>query len=142
MGDITHDHLNAIAARLEASFQREADNLREDISGGLKGVHARVGELRDSVGELRGTVDELRGHVIAQDARVTKLEMKATLIERSMRMARFRAPSASASSRRSSKMFVAGVVAAIATVIGAFSWVISALREYLPPILKALSVKP
>lgn len=68
MSEITHDHLERLATRIEASVRREVDQLRSEVAKDIRSVHARVSELRDKQEEQNGKVGkaqldiaELRG---------------------------------------------------------------------------------
>src|SRR4051812_8704982 len=74
MADVTHDHLTALAERIERSVRRDIDQLRTDVKDDVRGVHARVSELRDAVQRQNGRVATAEGHIAAlqSDVRVQR----------------------------------------------------------------------
>lgn len=116
--DLTHDHLQAFADRIEASTRREVDRLRDDVKDDMRQLHGRVGELRDEKKAQNGRLEkveqrvatldrDLAGHTAAHD---TFSILVSRLKEQ---QAQGQPPAA-----KPSKAFVAGVTAAAMALAG------------------------
>lgn len=109
MAEITPDHLERVAARLEASTRREVDQLRTDVASDFRAVHARISEVRDSVK--------------AQNSRLGKTEMAIGGLKTALAVLRAGKPTASGAAPMteiSRPKLVAGLIAALAAVAAFF----------------------
>jgi hypothetical protein len=128
MSELTHDHLNALADRLEASYRRECDQMRVDLKGDwadlkdtVKVQNGRIGKSEMAIGELREDarilLHDFRGH----------LEMHkvppSTLVDET--------------GSRHTKGFTAGVMATLLVIAtvghSVWDWAV----QYLPGLMKS-----
>lgn len=150
MAEITIDHLNALADRIEASVRRDVDTLRAEVKDNVRSVHARVTELSDRVGLQNGRVLKSEERIADVDRQVTALRHDFSGYEaaRDSFLALLKqvrgAPLAvgdaidADAAKKPSKVFVSGVIAAIVVLAGVAQIAIDFIRPIAEAVLRSL----
>jgi len=126
VSDLTHDHLDALATRLETSYRRECDQMRveirddiADLKSVVKVQNSRIGKSEMSIGELR------------EDGRVLAHDFKNHLTVHAL-------SSPVAAPLPLTRGFTAGVTATVIILVGAayaaWDWAVT----YLPGLVHAM----
>lgn len=120
MAEITHVDLNKLAERLELSFRRDVDGLREDLCDRIEQVRSDVEKQSDRVGRTETVLGAAK-----EDVRVLRHDFNNHVHAH---------PGPTDRRKKSDKGFIAGAVAA-AMLLGG---VASSALEFFLELLKRL----
>lgn len=127
MPDLTHDHLNAVADRLEASYRRECDHMRA--------------EIKEDLGDLREVIQQQNGRIGKSEAAIAELRENTRVLTHDFtNHLNFHSVSSVTSGTVRPPLtagFTAGVTSTVLILAGAGNAAWDWLVTYLPGIVKA-----
>lgn len=134
MAEITHQDLLALRESLEETTRRECDRLREDLKEDVRGVHARIKELRDRMAVQNGRVGKSEEAIatLQSDVRVQRHDANnlANAFETFRRLG--------GRETKPSKAFVAGAIATVLLLAGIANWILDVAHGLGGALLKEL----
>lgn len=143
-GELTIDHLNALADRIESSVRRDVDTLRAEVKDDVRQVHARVTELRDRVAIQNGRVLKTEEATAEVKRQVTAVRHDFNTHEGAhesfIALLRQTRGAPSGDDTKPSKAFVGGAIAAVIVLAGVAQIALDLLRPVAEVLLRV--VKP
>jgi ABC-type phosphate transport system auxiliary subunit len=71
MADITHEHLDTLANRIESTVQRDHDQLRSEMSLRSKTLHSRLDELKLDMSKISDAIRQQNGRIGKAETRIS-----------------------------------------------------------------------